>query len=289
MDTRNTDDPCVYEDPRRVYEDTPDLYDSLANGLIDPLEPPGTGLEEDHDHDLWEPSDGAIAAAEPHLEQAHGEDMNLAIRPHESRRNPDPQIVKARADGARPTARGRAAFDREALVHLDALYGAALRLTRRPTEAEDLVQDTILRAWKKWDQFKQGTNCRAWLFRILTNTFINGYRRRTKEREILEAEHQGRLSDRFFSRDQVRAWADPERGYEHGHLSPIVQEALESLKPDFRTVVVLADLEGFAYKEIAEMVDCPIGTVMSRLFRARRALRGRLQEHAEAYGITVNA
>ncbi len=220
----------------------------------------------------------------------HGAEMNLAIRPMASRHNPDPQLVKARVDSSpRPTSRSRATFDREALVHLDALYGAALRLTRRPSEAEDLVQDTILRAWKKWDQFKQGTNCRAWLFRILTNTFINGYRRRTKEREILEAEHEGRLSDRFFSRDNARSWGDPERGFDNGHLSPVVQEALEGLKPEFRTVVVLSDLEGFSYKEIAEIVDCPIGTVMSRLFRARRALRDSLREHALAFGIAANA
>ncbi len=183
----------------------------------------------------------------------------------------------------------RDAFRREALVHLDSLYGAAVRLTRRPAEAEDLVQETVLRAFRKWEQFKQGTNCRAWLFRILTNTFINGYRRRTKEREILEAEKSGRHNERFYSREATVMWADPEVGFARRHLSPAIQVALDGLKPDFRTVVVLADLQDFSYKEIAEIVGCPIGTVMSRLFRARRALQKSLRAEAAAYGIGLQA
>jgi len=179
------------------------------------------------------------------------------------------------------------AFERDALVHLNALYGAALRYTRTHAEAEDLVQETTLRAWHKWHQFQAGTNCKAWLFRILTNTFINGYRRRTKEREILAAELLGRHGERFFSRQSAQRWGDPERGYEEHNLSPIVERALLELPDNFRTVVVLADLQSFSYKEIAEIVGCPIGTVMSRLFRARRLLQVSLQEHAVGYGIAV--
>jgi len=179
----------------------------------------------------------------------------------------------------------RADFESQALVHLDVLYSAALRLTREPTAAEDLVQEAVLRAYQNWEQFTAGTNCRAWLLRIVTNTFINGYRRRTKEREILDAEEVGAYGDRFFCRDATRSWACPEHRYEHQHLSPRVAEALADLKPEFREVVVLSDLEGFAYKEIAEAVGCPIGTVMSRLFRARRALRRKLQEHARQFGL----
>ena len=181
----------------------------------------------------------------------------------------------------------RRAFEAEALTHLNALYGAALRLTRTHAEAEDLVQETILRSWRKWHQFQMGTNCKAWLFRILTNTFINGYRRRIKEREILEAEQLGRHGERFFSKASAQRWGDPERGYEDQNLSPIVERALRDLPVNFRTVVVLADLQNFSYKEIAEIIECPIGTVMSRLFRARRALQEVLREHAQSYGIAL--
>ncbi|MDP6944230.1 MAG: sigma-70 family RNA polymerase sigma factor [Myxococcota bacterium] len=173
------------------------------------------------------------------------------------------------------------------MVHLNALYGAALRFTRSPAEAEDLVQETTLRAWRKWHQFEDGTNCKAWLFRILTNTFINGYRRRTKEREILENEQRGCHGERFFSRASAKRWGDPEQGYHDHNLSPVVERALADLPVNFRTVVVLADLQNFSYKEIAEIVGCPIGTVMSRLFRARRALQDVLREHASSYGIAV--
>jgi RNA polymerase sigma-70 factor (ECF subfamily) len=181
----------------------------------------------------------------------------------------------------------RRAFQAEALVHLGPLYGAALRFTRSHAEAEDLVQETVLRGWRKWHQFERGTNCKAWLFRILTNTFINGYRRRTKEREILEAEQLGRHGERFFSKVSAQRWGDPERGYEEHNLSPIVERALAELSVNFRTVVVLADLQSFSYKEIAEIVGCPIGTVMSRLFRARRALQEVLRDHAQSYGIAM--
>ncbi|MGB0588845.1 MAG: sigma-70 family RNA polymerase sigma factor [Myxococcota bacterium] len=185
------------------------------------------------------------------------------------------------------TPAARRAFEKQALLHLGALYGAALRFTRNHAEAEDLVQETVLRGWRKWHQFEDGTNCKAWLFRILTNTFINGYRRRTKEREILEAEQLGRHGERFFSKAAAQRWGDPERGYEEHNLSPVVERALSDLPVNFRTVVVLADLQNFSYKEIAEIIGCPIGTVMSRLFRARRALQDVLREHAQCYGIAL--
>lgn len=186
---------------------------------------------------------------------------------------------------SRPDPRG---FNKDALPHLSALYGAAMRMCRHPSQAEDLVQETMLRAWEKWHQFSRGTNCRAWLFRILTNTFINGCRRRTKEREILAAERDARLGSRFYSRESVRLWADPERSFNQRSLSPAVEHAIRGLSPEFRAVVVLVDLEGFSYREVAEMVSCPIGTVMSRLFRARRALRESLTEVAATYGIGLN-
>ncbi len=183
----------------------------------------------------------------------------------------------------------RAAFEAQALVHLDTLYGAALRLARDQAQAEDLVQEAVLRAWQNWHQFTDGTNCRAWLLRILTNTFINGYRRKSKEREILDHEQEGGYGDRFFCRDAARRWACPEHGFNRRNLSPTVVGALADLKPEFRDVVVLSDLRGLAYKEIAELIGCPIGTVMSRLFRARRALRDRLRDHARQFGLVAAA
>ena len=183
----------------------------------------------------------------------------------------------------------RHAFESQALVHLEDLYGAALRLTRNPTEAEDLVQEAVLRAWKNWHRFSDGTNCRAWIFRILVNTFINGYRRKKTEREFIEQRKGETLADRGFLTRATASWSDPERGYEERNLSPIVQKALANLRSEFRIVVVLADLRDFTYREIAEIVGCPIGTVMSRLFRARRALREVLYEHARNSGLAVKA
>jgi len=178
-----------------------------------------------------------------------------------------------------------AAFKALALPHLDALYGAALRFTKNPAAAEDLVQETMMRGFTAWHQFDVTTNCRAWLFRILSNSFINGYRRRVKEREVLDGELAGQHGERFFSRDASYTWSHPEAAFFERHLSPTVVRALETLKPDFRMVVELSDLQGFSYREIAEMLEIPIGTVMSRLFRARQALRAKLEDHARAFGV----
>ena len=181
------------------------------------------------------------------------------------------------------------AFKTLALPHLDALFGAALRFTKNPASAEDLVQETMMRAFAAWHQFDETTNCRAWLFRILSNSFINGYRRRTKEREVLDGEQVGTHGERFFSRDCTHSWAHPEAAYFERNLSPTVMTALASLKPDFRMVVELSDLQGFSYREIADMLEIPIGTVMSRLFRARQTLRGKLADHARAFGVLSEA
>ena len=173
------------------------------------------------------------------------------------------------------------------LRHLDELYGTALRLTRNERDAEDLVQDTYLRAYHHFDQFRRGTNCRAWLFKILTNTFINNYRRKAKEREIFERAESGELGTTFFTRDAMVRFVHPERYVVLDGLSDDVQRALDELPVDFRMVVVLADLQDFSYKEIARILDIPIGTVMSRLFRGRRLLRKRLCEFARREGIVL--
>jgi len=175
-------------------------------------------------------------------------------------------------------------FEQEVMPHIHALFGAALRLTRSSSEAEDLVQETFLKAFRSFEQFEIGTNCKAWLFRILTNTFINKYRRKIKEREILDTEF--RASDknggeRCFSGKK----SSPEDDIVDKFLSDEVVKALDKVPVDFRLVVILSDIYGYSYKEIASKVQIPIGTVMSRLFRGRRLLQDQLFDYAVKEGV----
>ena len=178
----------------------------------------------------------------------------------------------------------RVEFEEQALVHQQDMYGAAMRLTRNPVAAEDLVQEAILRAWKNWGHFKRGTNCRAWLLRIQTNTFINGYRRSRTEQDFLDAKRMGTVADGAYLQRGSETWSNPEKGYEHNNISTPVSSALNRLKPEFRMVLVLSDMEDLSYKEISSLINVPIGTVMSRLFRARRNMRGMLTDHARTFG-----
>jgi RNA polymerase sigma-70 factor (ECF subfamily) len=175
-------------------------------------------------------------------------------------------------------------FEREALPHLQALYGTALRLTRNPREAEDLVQDAMLRAFRFYHRFERGTNAKAWLFKILHNTFINRYRRRLREQRVLDEIERADHYD-LVAGDAGGMGGDPERALSFHLLEGDVQRALAEVPSDFRMAVVLADLEDFSYKEIAEIMDCPVGTVMSRLYRGRRILQRLLHDHAVAAGI----
>jgi RNA polymerase sigma-70 factor (ECF subfamily) len=179
----------------------------------------------------------------------------------------------------------RTEFEREALVHLDSLYGAAYRLTRNPRDAEDLVQDAVLRAYRFWDSFEKDSNCKAWLLRILTNTFINEYQRKKRSREVLDAAAAEQdATDGVLVHAGAQLQRDAEQVLVERSVSDDVQRALEALPDDFRTAVVLCDIEGLSYKEIAEIMECPVGTVMSRLFRGRRLLQGSLREFAVAEG-----
>jgi RNA polymerase sigma-70 factor, ECF subfamily len=175
-------------------------------------------------------------------------------------------------------------FEREALPHLSALYAAALRMTRNEKDAEDLVQDTLLRAYRFFDTFQAGTNCKAWLFRILTNVFCNNYRDREREHVVLTEVESSPANLEQFVGGGVDG-RDTETALLGRMVSADVEKALASVPADFRMAVILADLEDFSYKEIAEIMECPAGTVMSRLFRGRKILQGLLHDYAVEQGI----
>lgn len=179
-------------------------------------------------------------------------------------------------------------FETEALSFLDALYRTGLRMTRSEAEAEDLVQETYIKAFRHRDQFTPGTNLKAWLFRILTNTFINLYRRKAARPETTELDDVDESILYRHMRDisPGSASPDPEAELIDNTLSSEVTEALEALPEKFRTTVLL-DVEGFSYKEIAQMLDIPIGTVMSRLHRGRKYLQKRLYDVARDRGIVA--
>ena len=178
----------------------------------------------------------------------------------------------------------RADFEREALPHLAALYSAAMRLTRNERDAEDLVQDAMLRAYRFFDTFEAGTNCKAWLFRILTNVFCNRYRERERERVILdEAESSDANLEQFTAGSE--STRDVEKAMLGRMVSEDVEKALAQVPQDFRLAVILADLEDFSYKEIADIMECPAGTVMSRLYRGRKILQKLLYDYAVEQGI----
>lgn len=175
-------------------------------------------------------------------------------------------------------------FEAAAMPFVDSLYNTAYRMARNSEDAQDLVQETYLKAYKYYDKFQDGTNFKAWLFKILKNTFINSYRK--KQQQPAQSAFSD-IEDAFESRldDEVlRKNLTPEDELLEHVLDQDVQRALDTLPEDYRMVVVLADLEGFAYKEIAEILDVPVGTVMSRLYRGRRLLEKTMLDYAREHG-----
>jgi RNA polymerase sigma-70 factor (ECF subfamily) len=195
-------------------------------------------------------------------------------------------LAEGAAAPAEETADERhARFEADALQYVDQLYAAALRMTRNPADAEDVVQETYAKAYASFHQFTPGTNLKAWLYRILTNTYINTYRKRQREPQLSDGEN---VEDWQLA----RAASHTSTGLKSAEMVALehlpdadIKEALQQLAPDFRLAVYLADVEGFSYKEIAEIMGTPIGTVMSRLNRGRNQLRALLADYAHERGL----
>jgi RNA polymerase sigma-70 factor (ECF subfamily) len=189
--------------------------------------------------------------------------------------------------GTVPGVADQATFSDQAMEFMPALYSAALRMTRNPSDAEDLVQETYLKAYRAFASFQEGTNLKAWLYKILTNTFINSYRarkRRPEQTEIEEVEDLY-LYRRLGGLEGAAAGRSAEEEVLDHFTDEEVKAAIESLPEQFRIAVLLADVEGFSYKEIADITEVPIGTVMSRLHRGRRALQKALHEFGAQRGL----
>lgn len=175
------------------------------------------------------------------------------------------------------------AFEAEAVTHMDALYNSALKLTYNEDDAKDLIQESYFKAFRFFEQFEPGTSCKAWLFKILKNTFINKYRKKVKQPEQVDfntvESFVDLIKDKNYDEDEAL-----DDGIVNSYLSDEINEALTKLSYEFKMVLILSDVEGFSYKEIADIMDCPIGTIRSRLSRARKMMFKNLLKYAKKEG-----
>jgi len=178
-----------------------------------------------------------------------------------------------------PVDQKRTSFEQEALVHLDVLYRVALRLTGNAADADDLVQETMLKAYRSWDQYEKGTNAKGWLLTILRNSFINEYRRRIRHPETVDVD----TIEPFAVFGEVHE-EDPQGAFFDRIVDDEVLRAIDNLPEAFRETLVLSDVEGMSYQEISKILSVPVGTVKSRLFRARQILQGKLYQYAVSQG-----
>jgi RNA polymerase sigma-70 factor (ECF subfamily) len=179
----------------------------------------------------------------------------------------------------------RRSFEREALVHIDLLYNSAVQMTRNPADAQDLVQDTFVKAYRFFDRFKAGTNCRAWLFKIMKNTFINAFRKRSRRPTQVDFENVEPMLEARPAEETTQVQESGSTDAYDELVDDDVKHALDQLPFEFRMATVLCDIEGLSYQEIAEIMECPIGTVRSRLSRSRRFLQRKLRSYARERGI----
>jgi RNA polymerase sigma-70 factor (ECF subfamily) len=194
---------------------------------------------------------------------------------------------KGRESLSREEIKKQQEFQEEAVAHINSLYNYALHLTMNPDDAEDLVQETYLKAYKFFNSFERGTNCKAWLFKILKNNYINRFRKNSREPGKVDYDL---IKDFYHSIKDVRSdTSEADSDYFHSLMHEEVYQALQSLPEEFREVIQLCDIEGFTYEEIANMVESPIGTVRSRLYRGRKLLRGQLENYARKYGFNTNS
>lgn len=196
----------------------------------------------------------------------------------------DPELKGGRMPKETATHQKGWDFEAAAMPFVDALYNTAYRMTRNSEDAEDLVQETYLKAYRYYDKFEEGTNFKAWLFKIMKNTFINNYRKKQQAPALSDFADIEESFESQVNEEATRQIKNPEEEFLEDVLDEDVQRALDKLPPDYRMVVILADLEGFSYKEIADILEVPVGTVMSRLYRGRRLLEAAMLEFAREHG-----
>jgi RNA polymerase sigma-70 factor (ECF subfamily) len=263
--------------------DAPDTHDEADDDVVDQGADRAADEREDDADDEAIDDEADLAAApdaaeEETLEDTVEEALDDVIREEPAELPTDPAAL-------------RALFEQQALPFIDQLYGAAMRMTRNPADAQDLVQETFVKAFGAFRSFQQGTNLKAWLYRILTNTYINTYRKKQRDpyKSSTDDLEEWQLGEAQSTTSASRTSRSAEAEAIDHLPDSTVKDALQSISEDFRLAVYLADVEGFSYQEIADIMHTPVGTVMSRLHRGRRLLRERLTDYAQERGIAMGA